>query len=387
MSRHNPLLQLMLARFREFYREPEVIFWVYGFPVLLAVGLGIAFANREPEPPVVDVQETPELSLAPTSQVNHPEGAARLSAPDLLEKLQKNSIHAELHDAAACRQRYFTGKTALYVIQGPGGYKYVYDPTRPESLLARSRVEEVVLRHEAGVQTAQPAADAHAGGKEDVHQWRAGKTTWQTSDALTTEPGNRYIDFLLPGLMGMNLMGGGFWGVGFVLVDMRVRKLLKRLLATPMRRDSFLLSILGSRMGFMLPEMVVLVLLGRFGFGVPIVGSVLTLIIVILLGALAFSGLGLLIACRTSKTETVSGLMNLAMLPQWLLSGIFFSSKRFPDVMQPFIQALPLTQLNDALREVMLEGASLAAIGWRLTILAAWGLVGFVLALKWFRWQ
>jgi ABC-type multidrug transport system permease subunit len=154
-----------------------------------------------------------------------------------------------------------------------------------------------------------------------------------------------------------------------------------------MRRDSFLLSILGSRLMFMLPEMVLLVLLGRFGFGVPIMGSMLTLILVILIGAMAFSGMGLFIACRASKTETISGLMNLAMLPQWLLSGIFFSSKRFPDVMQPFIQALPLTQLNDALREVMLEGASLLTVGWRLTILAAWGLVSFILALKWFRWQ
>jgi ABC transporter DrrB family efflux protein len=187
--------------------------------------------------------------------------------------------------------------------------------------------------------------------------------------------------------MGMNLMGGGFWGLGFVIVDMRVRKLLKRLLATPMPRDIFLMSILTSRLLFMLPEMLLLVVLGRLGFDVPVLGSWLTLVLVILVGALAFSGLGLLIACRTSKTETISGLMNLAMLPQWLLSGIFFSSKRFPEAMQPFIQALPLTQLNDALRDVMLEGKSLSAISWRLTILAAWGIFSFLLALRWFRWQ
>jgi ABC-type multidrug transport system permease subunit len=137
----------------------------------------------------------------------------------------------------------------------------------------------------------------------------------------------------------------------------------------------------------MLPEMVLLLLVGWFLFGVPIEGNLLTLALVIFVGAAAFSGIGLLVASRTAKTETVSGLMNLVMLPMWLLSGVFFSSKQFPDVAQPFIQALPLTQLNDALRDVMLEGASLASVGWRLAALAAWAVVSFWLALKTFRWQ
>ena len=191
----------------------------------------------------------------------------------------------------------------------------------------------------------------------------------------------------MPGLMGMNLMGGGMWGVGFVIVDMRVRKLLKRFLATPMRRADFLLSILAARLVFMLPEMVLLLLVGRFLFGVPIGRDPLTLALVILVGAAAFSGIGLLVACRASKTETVSGLMNLVMLPMWLLSGVFFSSRQFPDSAQPFIQALPLTQLNDALREVMLEGASLPTVGWRVAALAGWAVVCFAVALKAFRWQ
>src|SRR5207253_4913823 len=146
-----------------------------------------------------------------------------------------------------------------------------------------------------------------------VQRWKAGQAAWTTTEAHVTEPGSRYIDFLMPGLMGMNLMGGGLWGVGFVIVDMRVRKLLKRFLATPMRRADFLLSILGARLVFMLPEMILLVLVGRFGFGVPLQGDLLTLALVIFIGAAAFSGIGLLVACRASKTETVSGLMNLVM--------------------------------------------------------------------------
>jgi ABC-type multidrug transport system permease subunit len=347
MNRWNPFWQLFLARVREFYREPEVIFWVYGFPVLLAVGLGIAFMNKPPDPPAVDVQEVPELSEART----------------LLEQLREAGLPAELCTEAVCRQRLRTGKTALFVVPGPAGYQYVYDATRPESQLARQQVDNIIQR------------------------WKAGQAVWPTTEATTDEPGNRYIDFLLPGLMGLNLMGGGLWGVGFVIVDMRVRKLLKRLLATPMRRGDFLLSILSGRLLFMLPEMVLLVLVGRLGFGVPLSGSLVTLSLVVLVGAAAFAGIGLFVACRANKTETVSGLMNLVMLPMWLLSGTFFSSKRFPEVAQPFIQALPLTQLNDALWEVMLEGASFAAVAGRLAILSAWAVVCFLLALRWFRWQ
>jgi ABC-2 type transport system permease protein len=177
------------------------------------------------------------------------------------------------------------------------------------------------------------------------------------------------------------------WGVGFVIVDMRVRKLLKRLLATPMHHGDFLLAVLTGRLVFTIPEMALLVLVGHYCFGVPVRGNVLALTAVAFIGAAAFAGIGLLLACRTERTETVAGLMNLVQLPMWLLSGTFFSSRRFPEAMQPFVQALPLTQLNDALREVMLEGAGLSEVGWRLALLACWAAVTFLLAVRFFRWQ
>jgi ABC-type multidrug transport system permease subunit len=219
-----------------------------------------------------------------------------------------------------------------------------------------------------------------------ARQWKS-PDAMRTKELLETEPGNRYIDFLVPGLMGMNLLGGGLWGIGFVIVEMRVRKILKRLLATPMRRRDFMASLLAARFVMLFPEMASLYLVGRLGFGMPMRGDLLTVIVIVIAGAFAASGLGLLVASRTEKSETVMGLINLIVLPMWLLSGVFFSSKKFPDAAQPFIQALPLTQINDALREVILEGKSLFEVSWRIAILLAYGIVAFALALKLFKWR
>ena len=347
MSRRHAFVQLILARVREFFREPEAIFWVYGFPLILAVGLSTAFSSQEPETPRVDVQGQ--------------QGDRR--AETIVATLKDAKLTVSLQPAAASMERLKNGKIALVIVPQGEGLEYHYDPARSESVLARYWVDSVLARGQAGPASAR------------------------ATDVIVSEPGQRYIDFLLPGLIGMNILGGGLFGVGFVLVDMRVRKLFKRLMATPVHRGDFLLSLLTARLLFLLPEMLVLLLVGWLAFSVPMKGSFLLLLVVIVAGSFAFSGVGLLVGCRTEKMETMSGLTNLIMLPMWLLSGIFFSAKRFPDEMQPFIQALPLTQLNDALREVMLEGAGLFDIAGRIGYLAAWAVVTFALALRWFKWR
>ncbi|HEY1378218.1 MAG TPA: ABC transporter permease [Gemmataceae bacterium] len=350
--RYWPLGQLTLARLRGFYREPEAMFWVYGFPILMVIALGIAFRNKPVERITVDVQESAGGSAAGTELVHKGlEGTERFKVA--------------FHDADTCRVRLRTGKTELVVVppaDGETGYRFLFDPTRPESLLARNAVDDALQR---------------AAGRKDV---------LPVSDQELNEPGGRYIDFLVPGLLGMSLMGGGLWGVGFATVDLRIRKVLKRFLATPMRKADFLAAVLLSRLIFMVTEMVVLLVFVRLAFGVVIQGSWLAVAVLILVGALTFSGIGLLVASRARTLEAVSGLMNLVMLPMWVLSGIFFSSERFPAAAQPVIKALPLTPLIDALRAVSLEGASLGSQWLELAILAAWGVGSFVLALRWFRW-
>lgn len=346
--RYRPLMQLTLARVREFYREPAAVFWVYVFPLLIAVALGIAFREKPIEKITVAVR------IDASSPASIEALKSRLAAS---EQIELREVTGE-----EWKKSLRSGKTDLVVVPLASGEFEIWDePNRPESVLARHAVESLLNR---------PATGAP-----------------QFNEHHVEETGNRYIDFLLPGLLGMNLMGGGLFGVGFVLADMRIRKLLKRFLATPMKRSDFLLSVMLSRILFTVPEVLVLLLFGWLVFDVKNHGSFWALVFLIVLGAATFGGMGLLVASRARTIETVSGLMNLIMLPMWILSGVFFSAERFPEAIQPAIKLLPLTAMNDALRAVMLEGKTLVEVGREIGILLAWGVSSFVIALKIFRWQ
>jgi ABC-2 type transport system permease protein len=357
VPKHRPLrrngrwagyLHLLGARMLELKREPEVVFWVFVFPLLLATGLGIAFRNKPADASSVAIVAGP--------------GAQRPEA--LLEASPRHaSFKIDVQNEEAARKGFRLGKYDLVIEpDGSGGLRYRYDPARPESVLARSAVDD--------------ALQAAAGRKDVV----------ATAEETTSEPGSRYIDFLIPGLLGMNLMNSGMWGIGFALVDMRQRKLLKRFVGTPMRRGDFLLALLSSRLVLMIIEIGLLLTLGVIVFHMKILGSLFAILLLGALGAMCFGGVGLLTASRAQKIESVSGLMNLVMMPMWIFSGVFFSYERFPAVIQPLIKALPLTALNDALRASILEGMPLVHQWPRLLILGAWGAVSFLLALKWFRW-
>jgi ABC-2 type transport system permease protein len=346
--RQHPLFSLIAARVREFLREPAAIFWVYVFPLIMVLALGIAFRNKPVGGFAVAVRAG--VGAEQVRQTLYGDGRFRVFVCDE----QESSL------------RLRTGRAELVIVPtaaADGGYDYHFDPTQANSVLARHLADEVLQR----------AAD-----RRDAVAVR---------DHTATEPGSRYIDFLVPGLLGMGLLGGGMWGVGFAIVDMRLRKLLKRYLATPMKRSHFLAALMASRLLFMIPEVLMLLLFSRLFFGVTSQGSYWTLGLLILLGTFEFSGIGLLVASRAQTIETVSGLMNAVMLPMWIGSGIFFSPERFPDSAQPFLSALPLTPLIHALRGVMLEGTSLLELGPQLALIVAWGGASFALALRWFRWN
>jgi len=335
------LYQLTVTRLKLTLREPEAIFWIFVFPILLAVGLGIAFRNRPPE--VLGVGATTE--------------------PLTKALAAENGLRAMQMDSAAGLRALATGQTVVLVEQGPEGVVYRYDETNPDARTAR-------LLADRAIQTAAGRHDAVRARNELVH-----------------ETGSRYIDFVVPGLLGMNLMGSAMWGLGFAIVDGRQKKLLKRMVASPMPRWQYLAGYLLSRLGMLVIEVVVFLGFAKVAFGVPFRGPLWELGVVCLVTSVTFSALGLLVASRAKTMEAVSGLMNLVMLPMWILSGVFFSASRFPAVIQPLVKALPLTAAIDAMRGNMLQGMELSQMVTPMAILLAWFVLPFAVSVRIFRWR
>jgi len=343
MSRfsESSLVQLTLVRFVLILREPEAIFWIFIFPILLAVGLGIAFRNRPPD----------VLQVAATT----PQLAQALAAD--------KGLSAVMLDEGSGTHELAVGSVVLLAIQKPDGVAYKYDETNPDARNAR-------LLADRAIQAAAGRHDAVRAENDLIH-----------------ETGSRYIDFVVPGLLGMNLMGSAMWGLGFSIVESRQKKLLKRLVASPMPRWQYLTAFLLSRLAMLTIEVVVFLGFARLVFGVPFRGPIWQLALLCVLTSLAFSALALLVASRAKTMEAVSGLMNLVMLPMWILSGVFFSASRFPAVVQPFVKALPLTAAIDSMRANMLQGVGLAHLTVPVAILMAWLLIPFAIALRIFRWR
>lgn len=339
----HPLVELALARLREFAREPEAIFWAFIFPILMSVTMAIAFPGGGTKPAIVAIEPGEGVRSIRDALEHAPGVTVRDIGPE--------------SEARALRE----GDVHLLVVPTiPPTYRF--DPAREESRIARLLVDNALKR---------------ADGQTDP---------WSAREDPVVVPGSRYVDWLIPGIVGLNIMGTSMWGIGFSIVQARMRKLLKRLVASPMRKREYLLSQVGGRLVLLPPEAGVPFLFGVLALGLPIRGSLVTTSIVCLVGALAFGGIGLLLASRARTFEAISGLMNMTMVPMWVLSGVFFSASNFPQAAQPLIQALPLTALIDALRAVVLDGDGLSAVSRELAILAAWGIGGFAIALRIFRW-
>lgn len=341
---HHPVIELTLARVREFVREPEALFWTFVFPILMALVMAMAFPSRAAQPVPVGIPEGP---------ASQPLKAALAGAPGLaLREIPSGQEQRALREGIV---------HVLVLPTEPPTYRF--DAARSESRTARLAVDDALKR---------------AAGRTDP---------WTAREEAVAVPGSRYVDWLIPGLVGMGIMSNGMWGVAFSIVQARMRKLLKRMVASPMQKREYLLALLLARLLFLGPEVGVPLGFGVLAFHMPVVGTLTAIATVAVLGSLAFGSFGLLLATRARTFEAVSGLMNMAMLPMWLLSGVFFSSANFPPAMQPFIRALPLTALVDSLRAVILEGAGVAALRGPLLVLGLWTVVPFGLALRFFKWR
>ncbi|RYZ05345.1 MAG: ABC transporter permease [Myxococcales bacterium] len=343
----NPLEELIKARIREFLREPGYVFWVFGFPLLMAIGLGLAFRSKAPEPPHVAVTDSVPATTVEALQKTPRLRVTRLPRAEAERSLARTKVDLVVDQPDPARPLVFK-----------------LDRAQERSQLARAVAEDVLER---------------AAGRREAGS--------RFEDQPVQKKGSRYVDFLLPGLIGLNLMGSSMWGIGFNLVLARKRKLLRRYAVTPMRRSHFLLSYFFSRSLFLVMELAVLIGFGRLVFGTQIQGSIPALLVASVVGASAFAAIGFLIGARLTSTEVAGGWMNFVQLPMWLLSGSFFSYERFPEWLQLPIRFLPLTAANDSLRRIYNEGAGLTGIGFELVVLVLWSIIGFAVALRIFKWQ
>ncbi|MEO0424605.1 MAG: ABC transporter permease [Pseudomonadota bacterium] len=330
--------QLTLARVRLFVREPEAMFWVLVFPLALTMVLGWAFQNRKPADEVI--------AVVPAS--------AEVLAEDASGIAQR-----AYEDEAAARLALQRGAVSAVLLPGTPPV-LAFDPERPEAELARLRMLHLLAQEES------PPALVF----EEV-----------------TGTGIRYIDWLFPGILGMNLMSTGIWSIGFAIADTRQKKLLRRLMVTPMRRWHFLAAYILGRGIFLIGELACLLAFAYFVLRIPVNTSLVSFFAACLLGMSTFAAIGLLIAARPRTTEGVSGLMNAVMLPMWLFSGVFFSYERFPEFTHDVLRLLPLTAIVETLRGLMLDGESVLALAGPIAVQLGWIALAFTLALRWFRWE
>jgi ABC-2 type transport system permease protein len=339
----SPLWQLVLLRVRHIAREPFAIFWMFVFPLLISLVLGLAFRNRD----------LARLSVAVVGGSD---------ADNLTRKLDAwAGLSAHRADLTVARDELRRGRIALVLVPGPEP-RFITDSSQPDGRTAQILVHDAIERMH---------------GRQDLVP---------VSNETSSAPGGRYIDFLIPGVLGLGLMTSGVWGVGWSVVQMRTRMLVKRLVATPMKRGQFLLSFVLGRMILAVFEVLFVVGYARLLFDVRVFGSFGSFFVFAMLGAWCFSGLGLFVGCRAQNAETSVGLMNAATFPMLMVSGVFFSADHFPAWSLPAIKALPLTALNDGLRALMIDGASLVSVAPQMAVLAVWGLASFALALALFRW-
>lgn len=337
------VLAVVRTTFREFWRTPEAVFWTYGFPMVMTIVLGFSFQPK-PSPPVA------------VAIVAGPDAAAmrEVLAP-------RPRLAVEVLDAAEADRALARGRVALLVRGTPAAPVLRADPARPETELAQLLVERALRDAKDGA-ASPPVIEAE------------------------NRAGSRYVDFLVPGLIGLNLLGAGMWGVGYNLVNLRTQHLLRRLFVTPMRPSEFLLGFMIGRFALVLPEAAAVAAFGSLVWGVPFRGSWLAFLVLVSVGGFAFSGLGCLLASRARTLEGIGGLMNACSLPMWVVGGVFFENARLEGVMRWIAEVLPLTHLNRALRDVMLEPAGLFDVAVPLGALLAFGLATFALAMRWFRW-
>jgi len=361
----NQLYQLIVTQFLETLREPSILFWGIGFPVLITIGLGLAFTQKSESiyrVSIIEGQPTHLDSLLSVhGKVTLERGKSivswKITDPTLGDTRFLFS-HIEWDEAIIALKR---GETDLIVTDTVGEIQYHFDPFSSQSQLVYMKLAG--LLKDSAVQTVQE----------------------QNVEPLTLK-GVRYIDFLLPGLIGLGILNSLCWGVSYAVIERRSQKLLRRMVATPMKKSNYLIALISVRFVMNCVEAGVLFLFAWIFFGTVIQGNLGALAVFFISGNIAFAGMAVLLGCRTAKLETGNGLINAMTMPMMILSGIFFSYLNFPAWSIGFIKLLPLTMFADGLRSIFNEGAGWMEIISPSILLSSLGIICFFAGIKWFKW-
>jgi ABC-2 type transport system permease protein len=380
MNRYNRLYQLRhltMAQVRELIREPGVLFWGILFPILMSLGLGIAFTKKADviRKIAVILPDRVTVSTDSSSKLVHFLGTnCETSTPDdqdsytwkltLKDKKLGNSIFLfykmDWKNAMMMLKR---GTINVVLVENDGEIEYHFDPMNSDAQLSYLKLNGII-----------------AGGKIVASE---GNPNIQP----LTVKGTRYIDFLVPGLITMGVMMSCMWGISYGIIEKRSKKLLRRLVATPMRKSHFLVALITVRIIMNFIESSVLFLFALIVFKIVIQGNIAALLVMFLAGNIAFAGIAVFVSSHTSNTEVGNGLINFVVFPMMVLSGIFFSYHNFPDWSLPVIQKLPLTMMTDGIRSIFNEGAGFNEVAIPVMILIATGIVFFSAGLKIFKWH
>jgi len=357
------LKALVISHFKEFFREPEVIFWVFFFPIGLSWILGIAFDIKGENTRVIGVIENSNSTNATLHQLIQQAAARYASTPSKYFSAGiKNPFNFIFTDRQGALTALKQGKFEVFIELSVknGKLLYYFDPKNSEARLTFLLLEKYFSPGESKGIESQPAP--------------------------LVIPGSRYIDFLIPGLLAMEIMNSAMWGIGWSLIEFRSKKLLRRMAASPMNRNIFVLSHIIARLAFGIIEFLAIYLFALFYFKVKIQGSLIALGIVYISSIFAFGGMAMLFAARTASTRVGNGIINVITLPMMMLSGIFFSYHNFPDWAIPIIQLLPLALITDSIRSIFLEGTRIPQILVPSLALLTLGIIFISISLKIFKW-
>ncbi len=373
--RLNQLWQLTLALFREIIREPGVLFWGILFPILMSLGLGLAFTKKADVVRKVAVSRFSDISYPETSEIyrflelrctkHQPEAEDEIwweyeIKDDKLGNTLFLFYEMDWNEAMVMLKR---GTVNLILKSNNGKTEYHFDPVNSDAELTYLKLRNIIGSGEI----------LSVGNNSEIQPM--------------TITGTRYIDFLVPGLITMGVMMSSMWGISYGIIEKRSKKLLRRLVATPMKKSHFLIALITVRITMNFIEALVLILFALITFNMTIQGSISALILIFIAGNIAFAGIAVFASSHTSNTEVGNGLINAVVMPMMILSGIFFSYHNFPDWSVKIIQMLPLTMLTDGIRSIFNEGAGYNEVAIPVLVLSATGIIFFSAGLRIFKWH